>query len=176
MKKCTIILMLAIATQVSAQNAANVTDTSVNTMQNGWYIEGAGQSILGVTFNYERYFSKKPGGLSVHVGFGGGYLPSIFEDGVTVFGAISAGLSYNIPVSANKQHFIEVGVGYAYLFGGTGSDAGGGSLGSVNAGYRYISPSGKLQIRATLMPAVFLLSGGGGGPLPWAGFSIGRRF
>lgn len=176
MKKLTIILMLAIATQASAQNAGTENDTAVNTMQNGWYIEAAGQSLIGVTFNYERYFSKKPGGLSLHVGLGGGYMPNIFEDGITLFGAIPAGLSYNIPVSANKQHFIEVGVGYAYLFGGSGGDVSGGSLGSAIASYRYLSPSGKLQIRATLMPAVFLLGDGGGGPIPWIGFSIGRRF
>ncbi|HWB26285.1 MAG TPA: hypothetical protein VG738_12430 [Chitinophagaceae bacterium] len=152
-----------------AQSSASA-EKDTTTKQNGWYVEVAGQSILGVTFNYEHYFSKKPGGLSVHIGFGGGYLPDIFDDGITVFGALPAGLSYNIPVSANKQHFIEVGGGYTYLFSN-----GGASLGSVTAGYRYVSPSG-LQIRATLMPAVFLLGNGGGGPLPWAGFSIGKRF
>lgn len=172
MKKYITFLVLAFACTYQAI-AQTTTAYSTQHKPTGWYVEAAGQSIIGVTFNYEYYFSKKPGGFSLHAGFGGGYLPSLFSDKLTLFGAIPIGLSYNIPVSADKQHFIEVGTGYSMLF----ADGSSASLGFTVTGYRYQSSSGKIQVRATLYPAFFIMGHNGDtGALPWVGFSIGRRF
>jgi len=172
MKKATALLAIIFVLVFGAtvQKASAQADT---TKQNGWYIEGGGQNIIGATFNYERYFSKKPGGLSFHVGFGGGVLPDFFNGGdIVLFGTAPVGLSYNIPVSQNKQHFIEVGTGYSYLFL-TGNGI---NIISLITSYRYMPPNGRIQIRATLIPILFVTGSGESGAIPWIGFSIGKRF
>ncbi|HWB26284.1 MAG TPA: hypothetical protein VG738_12425 [Chitinophagaceae bacterium] len=50
-----------------------------------------------------------------------------------------------------------------------------GCIESPIAGYRYISPSGKLLLRATFMPVVFI-PGTFSHSFSWAGFSIGKTF
>ncbi|HEY4327115.1 MAG TPA: hypothetical protein VGN20_24220 [Mucilaginibacter sp.] len=166
-----IAIAVIIIRNASAQNTASQTmaaDTVTN-LKNAWYIEVAGASLIGVTFNYERFLSKKPGGLSVHAGFGGGVF-TLFDDGF-VFGAVPAGISYNIPTSADKRQMIEIGGDYSLIF----AEGDQSSFLSGIVSWRYETPSHNLIIRLTLMPIIRPIgeedSGG-----PWFGFSIGRRF
>jgi len=137
--------------------------------KNSWYLELGGSSIIGATLNYERFFSKKPGGLSVRVGAGGGFVFA-FDD-AEVFGALPVSASYNIPISSDKRHFLEIGGGYTLLFS-SGENTG---FITTIAGWRYDVNKKGLHLRATLIP-VFVLPDGEGGFGPWAGFSIGKRF
>ena len=171
----TFIISLAILTltaqSLRAQTTGSAAADSSNNQYNSWYAEFGGQSLVGVTFNYERFLSKKPGGFSVHIGAGGGYLPDLFDDGIVLFGAFPAGISYNIPVTENKRQFIEVGASYSFLLVPSDVNA---NLTSLNVSYRYQSPSGKFQLRATLTPLMYSI--GDNTAVPWLGFSLGRRF
>jgi len=177
MKKLIFLLAIAAfaAQSVKAQTTASV-DTTAN-LQNSWYFEFAGASLTGATFNYERFLSKTSGGLSIHAGVGGGLIPHIFDNGSDFFGVFTGGLSYNIPVTANKRGMIELGGIYTYYSGQVLAQFGDNSTisASVPAGllsWRHISESGKTQIRITGLAFV----GPRGSVLPWVGFSIGRRF
>jgi hypothetical protein len=133
---------------------------------NSWYVELAGSSLIGLTVNYERFFSRKPGGLSVHAGIGGAYL--FFGEGESAgFIAIPAGISYNIPISKSKRNFLELGGNYVKLAGA--------SLINGAVSWRYLGSPKGLQIRATIIPYMYLLSDQVGFG-PWFGISIGKRF
>jgi len=177
MKK--LIFLLAIAS-FTAQNPKAQTTAPVDTaahLQNSWYFEFAGASLAGVTFNYERFLSKTPGGFSIHGGIGGGLIPHIFDNGADFFGAFTGGVSYNIPVTTNKRGMIELGGIYTYYSGQILSQFGddstiGTGVPAALVSWRHLSASGKTQIRATLLGLI----GPDGQVLPWVGFSIGRRF
>lgn len=139
-------------------------------VKNAWYFEFAGASILGVTFNYERSFSKKPGGLCLRAGFGGGFI-AVFDE-VDFFAAIPFGLSYNIPVSPDKRHFIEIGGTYTTIL----EEGGNTYLISPNLGWRFMAAPKGVQLRATLIPYIFPTGEDEGGIGPWFGFSVGKRF
>lgn len=167
-------MFITVANYTAARPKIIDTDTS-KAKQNGWYVELAGQSLLGLTFNYERYLSRAPGGFSVHIGAGGGYITDFFSDDALAFVAVPAGISYNLPLSTNNRHFFEMGVGYTFFI--VSSD--GGNIASIITSYRYQSRSGKFQLRATFMPATFLLNDGdtnNSHTISWVGLSIGRRF
>lgn len=148
--------------------ATTTTDISARQAMNGWYIELAGASLLGLTFNYERFLSKKPGGLSIHAGAGGVLISLVGNTGGFV--ALPVGLSYNIPTSKKYHSFIELGGGYTFLSG-----TGGGSSGIYYPilGWRYLAQPTGLQFRATCLPFV---SYDGDKIAPWFGFSIGKKF
>ncbi|MFI5158959.1 MAG: hypothetical protein ACHQF4_08830 [Sphingobacteriales bacterium] len=180
MKK--IIFLLAV-TVITAQNlraqdttTRTVADSTLN-FKNSWYIEFLGSSLLGITFNYERFLSKTPGGLSVHAGFGGGIIPHIFTSGADFYGTLNGGVSYNIPVTANKRGMIEIGGVYGWYSGAVLSQFGDDSIISADApagllSWRHQSVKGNTQIRATIMTFVEP----GGRLQPWIGFSVGQRF
>lgn len=163
--------------QVSAQEGqpamdttttvTTTTDTSARQAMNGWYVQLAGESTVGVTFNYERYLSRKPGGLSIHAGVGGIYVR--INESTGGFFAIPIGASYNIPTSKKYRNFIEIGGGYTYI------SASGGSYGAYYPvlGWRYLAKPTGLQIRATCIPYMDL---DGLRLSPWFGFSIGKKF
>jgi hypothetical protein len=165
----TLSLIIYLIPAVAFSQEKITTNTNYSTSGNGWYIEVGGSSILGLTVNYERYLSKKPGGLSVHAGFGGAFFFS--SGGSGGFGVIPAGLSYNIPISKNHRNFIEVGGTYTYLFG---SESGENIL-SLITSWRFVAAPKGLQLRATLIPFLFLQSESSAFG-PWLGFSIGKRF
>jgi hypothetical protein len=179
MKKLIILLTIVViaAQKLSAQNPAPaaVADTAV--YQNSWYFEFAGASLTGVTFNYERFISKTPGRFSIHGGIGGGIIPHIFDNGADFFGAVTGGVSYNIPVTTDKRGMIELGGIYTYYSGEVLAQFGDNS--TINTGipaalvsWRHLSASGKTQIRITGLALI----GPNGQALPWVGFSIGQRF
>jgi hypothetical protein len=137
--------------------------------QNSWYFEFGGASILGVTFNYERSFSKKPGGFYLRAGAGGGFL--WFWDDVASFGALPVGLGYNIPISPDKKDFLDIGGTYTFLF----ANGGNADVLSPNISWRHVVKPKGLQFRATLIPFYYSVSDHSGFG-PWFGFSIGKRF
>ncbi|MGZ3765066.1 MAG: hypothetical protein ACXVB0_10120 [Mucilaginibacter sp.] len=178
MKRLIILLAITViaAQKLSAQNTATtvVADT---VLKNSWYFEFAGASISGVTINYERFFSKDPGGFSIHGGVGGGIVPHIFDSGADFFGSFTGGVSYNIPVSKDKKGMIEFGGIYSYYSGQILAQFGdnntlSAAVPALLAGWRHQSASGKTQIRATVL-AFFDQRAQ---VLPWVGFSIGRKF
>lgn len=147
---------------------------TTNLKQNSWFFELGGASA-GLTINYERFLSKKPGGLSLRAGFGAGIIA--FGD-VIAYGSLPLGASYNIPISKNKNHFIEVGGTYTFIAGGLlGVEDGTGSFGFISPqiGWRYFSTQSGFQMRVTLIP--FVSSPVLDGPIgPFAGISLGKRF
>ena len=153
------------------------TKTALNPLlkKNAWFIELGGSGI-GLTANYERFFSKKPGGLSLRAGMGGAVL---FAGESVGFLSIPIGVSYNFPISKTKDHFLEVGGTYTFVTGGTigEEDSGGhGYVISPQIGWRHINPKSGWMFRATLIP-VFIAPGPDGGAVgPWAGFSFGKKF
>jgi len=160
---------LALLTTLSTVNGqGKPSDTTARQAMNGWYAELAGSSLIGITFNYERYLSRKPGGFSVHAGAGGIFLYIAGESGG--FLALPVGLSYNIPTSRAHHSFIEVGGGYTYLAGG---GTGQGFYYPVLS-WRYLAQPKGLQLRASLYPVIMLGDGEAFGP--WIGFSIGKKF
>lgn len=162
------IAIVLVRSAVIAQESRTQTDSIRSQPMNGWYVELAGTSLIGLTFNYERYFSRKPGGLSVHAGAGGVFLSIVGESGGFV--ALPVGLSYDIPTSRNYHSFIEVGGGYTFL--GTGATSGAGIYYPI-LGWRYIVKANGLQLRTTCLPFV---SFDGDMLAPWFGFSIGKKF
>jgi len=177
MKKLFFLLAIAAFT---AQNlkaqTTSAADTTAN-LRNSWYFEFAGASLTGLTFNYERFLSKTPGGFSIRGGIGGGFIPHIFDSGADFFGAFTGGVSYNIPVTGNKRGMIEVGSIYTYYSGhilsqfGDDSNVGTGVPAAL-ASWRHLSASGKTQIRATWLAFI----SPDGWVQPWVGFSVGQRF
>jgi len=158
---------LLVAATGRAQDSLPSRDTTARQAMNGWYVQIAGESTIGITFNYERYFSRKPGGLSIHAGIGGIYLS--INDNSGGFLAIPLGVSYNIPTSHKYHSFIEIGGGYTYL------SSGGGSYGAYYPvlGWRFLAKPKGLQIRATCIPVMNI---DGTKLSPWFGFSIGKKF
>lgn len=121
--------------------------------QNSFYVELFGASFLGASANYERYLSKRPGGFSVKAGLGIGRLIDIFEKDIT-YGTLPFGISYNLPVSKNGRHLIELGGNYVFVFGTKDDNT---QFIMPVIGYRYQSPSAKFQLRATVFPYFFPL-------------------
>jgi len=175
MKKMLLSIMLvaAICAQAFAQPATTLNTDTTTIYKNSFYVEVGGAALLGLTANYERFLSKKPGGFSMRIGLGGGYVPGIFDDGI-VFAALPLGLSYNIPISPNKRNFIEVGGTYSFIF--AGGDDNNTQFISPIVGYRYESPSGKFHLRCTLMPVLYSAVDNSTADIPWFGFSIGTKF
>ncbi len=178
MKQVIFLLAIMVVTmqKLSAQNTAG-TAVADTVLHNSWYFEFAGASLSGATINYERFFSKDPGGLSIHGGVGGGIVPHIFDSGADFFGVLTGGLSYNIPVSKDKRGMIEFGGIYSYYSGGLLRQFGDNNTVSASApallaGWRRQIGSGKTHIRITLL-AFFDQHVS---VIPWVGFSVGRRF
>jgi hypothetical protein len=176
MKKLLLLIaFLAIALQSTfAQTVDMIKTDTARQLQNSTYLEIAGASLVGATFNYERSFSSKPGGFSIRIGLGGGLLPGIFNDNPQFFGAIPAGLYYDIPLSSNKRNFLELGGTYTVIFGGGGDYSTG--VMAANAGWRHMSESGKSEIKITLIPYIYSVELHGGTGLVWFGVSFGHRF
>lgn len=176
------IAIAALAAQsLSAQTA--VTDTakkdSLQHRKNSWYAEFLGASLLGTTFNYERFIEGHPWGLSVHAGIGGGIIPELFSDNVNAYAAIPLGVSYNIPVTRNKRGLIEIGGTYTFLPGLDVSSWGADQKRSIFLAvlsWRWESPAHLVQFRATIYPSTANFSDGLEGSKPWIGFSIGKKF
>jgi hypothetical protein len=142
--------------------------------KNSWFLELGGAGVA-LTMNYERFFSKNPGGLSLRAGIGGGF--AIIGEGVG-FLSLPLGMSYNLPVSKNKEHFIEFGANYTYITGGIIGEeesSGHAAIISPEIGWRHINPKSGWMLRAVLIP-VFIDAGGGGVEGPYAGFSFGKKF
>lgn len=175
MKKLILSLALVIIAiqALQAQNIAANADT-LQRFKNGLYAEIAGPTLFGASLNYERFFSKKPGGLSIRVGYGIGTAPGLGENNDATFNVIPVGLVYNIPVSPNKRHFIELGAEYIFV-----SSTDGNSNGVAPVAYwRYESKCHRFQLRAGLL---FFISSptpndDSYGLVPWPGISIGTKF
>lgn len=168
-----LLLMAAVCLPAFAQTTTTLATDTASAYKNSFYVEFGGAALLGITANYEKFLSKKPGGFSVRVGLGGGYAPALFDDG-TAFAALPLGISYNIPISANKRSCIEVGGTYSFIFAGGNKDNA--QVVSPIMGYRYESPSGKFQLRCTVMPVLYSAVDNSFGVIPWFGFSIGTKF
>jgi hypothetical protein len=166
------IFVFAFSTTALAQSNITQADTAMP-FKNSFYVEFGGASLLGLTANYERFLSKQPGGFSVRAGLGGGYLPGIFDDG-QLFAALPLGISYNIPISRNKRNLIEIGGTYSFIY--AGGDYDNTQFISPILGFRYESPLGKFQLRATLMPVLYSTVDKSIADIPWFGFSIGTKF
>ncbi|HVV56306.1 MAG TPA: hypothetical protein VHC47_13320 [Mucilaginibacter sp.] len=178
------IISLAVAVLASQSlSAQNTVSDTVKTdslhFKNSWYIEFGGIRPLGVTINYERFLEGHPWGISVHAGIGGGIIPDIFTNDLNVYATIPIGISYNIPVSANKRSMIEVGGTYTYA-PGLGEALWGvhqnNSFLQAVVSWRYESRSHTTQFRATLYPIVVNFSNGLNSLRPSLGFSIGKKF
>ena len=158
-------LMTLSFTLLQAQEKLRDSTTTQQAM-NSWYVELGGQSFIGMTLNYERFLSRKPGGFSVHAGIGGAYL---FLSGEDSFGylALPVGISYNLPLGKENKDFVEFGGNFVKLA----------SLGVLNGtiSWRHQSRPKGLQTRVTLIP-LFYLTGEKQAAGPWFGFSIGKRF
>lgn len=162
-----LLMVAALCHQAKAQDSIPVVDTTPPQAKNGWYAEIAGESTVGVTFNYERYFSRKPGGLSIHAGIGGIYFR--INDNSAGFLAIPLGASYNIPTSKKYRSFVEIGGGTTFLSSGSGMY---GAWYPV-LGWRYLAKPNGMQIRTTCIPYMNIE---GTSLSPWFGFSIGKKF
>jgi hypothetical protein len=160
--------LLTATTLCQAQDSRLTEDDIPHKAMNGWYAEILGASLLGVTINYERYLSSKPGGLNVHAGAGVnyGYSDAL---GTTLSFTLPMGISYDLPTSSKHRSFVEIGGGYTFLID---------KHGQYNyfyplMGWRFLAKPRGLQYRVTLLPII-----GGGkeriGPL--VGFSIGKKF
>ena len=169
----TTVIVLIAGKSMFAQTSVSAKADTAQQLQNSMYFELAGTSLLGVTFNYERFLSKKPGGLSVHAGFGGGMIPGIFDQNDQPFGAIPLGVSYNIPLSSDKHEFLEMGTNYTFILGG--ADYSDKILSGVLS-WRHLAGDGKMQIRVSVMPWVRSTVEESNLGFLWFGFSIGRRF
>jgi hypothetical protein len=142
--------------------------------KNSWFFELGGAG-LALTFNYERFLSKKPGGLSLRAGIGGGFV--VAGEGIG-FLSLPLGVSYNLPVSKNKDHFIEFGANYTYITGGVIGEeesSGHGAIISPEIGWRHINPKSGWMFKAVLIP-VFVDAATGDAIGPYAGFSFGKKF
>jgi len=165
MKKNIIITLLAFIFFIMTSHAQEAIHNEQIIQQNSWYVEFGGPGVIGLTFNYERYLSNKPAGLSFRIGVGGGPSLGFTESGF--FGVAPVGINYNIPVSTNKKHFIETGLCYTFITGEPG-------FASALVSWRYVSKSNTL-LKVTVMPLMYF-------PdtkdyySPWVGFSIGKRF
>ena len=137
------------------------------------YIEIGGASFIGTTLNYERHLSQKPGGFSARFGLGGGFVPAIFNDDVQLFGVITAGMYYKIPMSANNSHFIEFGSTYSFISSKGDFNT---SLLTGSVAWRYEPLKSKLLLKTTFMPLVYSVQDKQVLGIPWVGFSIGTRF
>ena len=66
----TLLVFINLVPAVAFNQEKITTNENYSTSRNGWYIELAGSSLIGLTANYERYLSKKTGGFSIHAGIG----------------------------------------------------------------------------------------------------------
>ena len=168
-------IFAAIAVQtIVAQNTGKpvVGADTANQHQNAVYANIGGVAFFGATLNYERSFSKKPGGLSATAGFGIGTIPGLGENDDATLKVLPVGLSYNLPASANKRNFIELGALYTFVFIKDDN----GQVVSPIAGWKYESASGRLQLRATLLLFVYSPTDHSSGAVPWISFGIGTKF
>ena len=109
----TVFIVLQMAANAQDSSATRLTDGSQpKQMQNSWFFEIGGSSP-STTLNYERYLSRKPGGLSIRAGIGVGT-----DFSSEFFAAVPLGASYSLPISKHKNEFLEVGGVYTIL-GGT---------------------------------------------------------
>jgi hypothetical protein len=166
-KPLLIITCLLITATAHAQDSLPSRDTSARQAMNGWYAELAGSSLIGITFNYERFFSRRPGGLSIHAGAGGIAFSVSGDSGGLI--AFPVGMSYNIATSRKFHNFIEIGGGYTFLSGNKSVTG----IYYPVLGWRYLMKPKGLQLRATCLPFVDL---SGDKIAPWFGFSIGKKF
>ncbi|PWU05108.1 MAG: hypothetical protein C5B52_00250 [Bacteroidetes bacterium] len=168
MKQIFILITLLISTHFQSHcQDSLILKTPYKIRQNAFYVELAGETLFGLSMNYERFFSKKPGGLSARVGLGLGFVSDL-ETSESYF-AIPLGLSYNLGFGS-KTDFLELGANYSAIKG----NEGGGTLQFLNpvVGWRHISPNG-FHMRVTLMPVLFVEESY---LLPWAGVSLGFSF
>lgn len=111
--------------------------------QNTVFAEFLGPGIA--SFNYERRFSKQPGGLGARIGIGGFY---IVDNGV-----FTMPLGVNYLIGKNNKNFFEMGMGVSFLSTrGNKEDKFTSSLGYFHLGYRYQPMGGGLNFRAGLTP------------------------
>ena len=143
--------------------------------QNSLFIELGGSSPAA-SINYERFLSRKPGGLSIRAGIGlGAYVPY-----GEFFSAIPLGISYNLPISKKKNEFLEVGGTYTILGGNfwtvKSTTTGSPNLFAPQISYRYQWPKGNIHMRLTISP-YFIAPGNEVMNGKWLfGFSLGKRF
>ncbi len=166
------LIIFAIANEcLLAQDAVRIRDSADNqTAHNAWYFELGGASLIGLTLNYERALSKKPGAFSIRVGFGGGIIPGIFfED--QAFGAIPVGLNYSIPMSKGNRNFAEFGGTYSLLFTGDGSVG----IFSASAAWRFEKRPRGLITKIILIPLFYSVTDKMAAG-PWFGIAIGKKF
>jgi hypothetical protein len=133
---------------------------------NSWYVELAGHSLIGMTLNYERFLSRKPGGFSVHAGIGGSYFFLGRESNFGVF-SLPVGISYNLPLTKENKDFVE--------FGGNFVSFSGVSIIDGTISWRHQAKPRGLQTRLTIIPLFYLMNEKQAAG-PWFGFSIGKRF
>jgi len=173
MKKiATLIFLLTFSKQIPMAQYTPEKSPQPSVQPNSFYIEVLGSSFLGASANYERFLSKRPGGISLRAGLGVGRLIDIFEKDIT-YGTLPFGISYNLPVSKNGRHLIELGGNYVFVFGTKDDNT---QFIMPVIGYRYQSPSAKFQLRATVFPYFFSFADDDGSVITWVGVSFGTRF
>ncbi len=178
MKKLILSVTLAviISQTMFAQNAvatAAGSDTIKNP-KNSIYVEVAGPTLFGASLNYERFFSKKPGGLSIKIGYGIGTAPGLGENNDATFNVLPVGLSYNLPVSQNRRSFIELGAEIIFVSSNDGNE----QVVAPVAAWRWQTKSGAFQLRAGFL---FFVSSptpndNSYGLVPWPAISLGTKF
>lgn len=161
-----LVTLISIHLHSMSQDTLQTINVPYKLKHNAFYAEVAGESILGLTLNYERFFSKKPGGFSARFGFGLGFSPGWNE--TVSYWAAPVGVSYNFGFGS-KTDFLEVGMNYSTLF--TSSE----TAHFINPviGWRHKSKS-DFHARVTLMPLVYVLNENYLGA--WAGVSLGFSF
>jgi hypothetical protein len=166
------LIIFAIANEcLLAQDTTQIKETTDNqTGHNAWYFELGGASLIGLTLNYERALSKKPGGFNIRVGFGGGIIPGIFSAD-QAFGAIPVGLNYSIPISKDNRNFAEFGGTYSLLFSGDGSAG----IFSTSVAWRFEKKPRGLITKIILIPLFYSVTDKMAAG-PWFGIAIGKKF
>lgn len=140
MKKI-LILSLFILFSFSATYSQESTAT---VSQNTVFAEFLGPGFA--SFNYERRFSKEPGGFGARIGMGGFYIDDV--------GIFTLPIGANYLIGKNNKDFFELGLGWSFISGGdrTNNDFSSTSFGYLHFGYRYQPTQGGINFRAGLTP------------------------
>jgi len=175
----TVFIVLQMTAEAQDSSTTKLTDgnqqTTARQRQNSLFIELGGSSPAA-SLNYERFLSRKPGGFSIRAGIGLGAAIPYGE----FFSVIPLGISYHLPISKNKNEFLEMGGTYTILGGNSWTDkpttTGNPNLLTPQFSYRYQWLKSNFHIRLTLSPHIIapgndVMNG------KWLfGFSLGKKF
>ena len=153
-----------------------VTTTFINVM----YAQKAAKAVYAeiggpglASANFDMRFAKKEDGFGFRVGIGGFSLSDGFGDRAGIL-TVPVGLNYLI--GKDQKNYFEVGAGFTYINGTSGSDFGSdnfsSSFGNLTLGYRLAPAKGGFFFKAQITP-VF----GSGFFIPYyGGIGFGYKF